>query len=179
MQLLLQGTSSASGLWWLRCQRLNTPLAAPFPAEPNINHWWRKRCLQGEKGSKSQQMICCSAHPKSLVFSYRKAAGNLSILKREGEDNSRFDESWWQLLYTAEVGRARIIGAVLPLKVLKSLLLETPDLRQTVPRSAGSWWPLPIHRSQDREPRVGGGCWSAPRLSLPESLCLWPLNNTF
>lgn len=116
----------------------------------NINQCWRKCCLQREREeARANRWFAALLILNPWYLTHRKAAGNLTILKGEAVNNSRLDESWWQLLYTAKMGKVGIIRAVPPLKVLKSLLLETPDLRETILRSAGSRRPLLIYRSRD------------------------------
>lgn len=68
-------------------------------------------------------------------------------------------------------GKVGITRAVPPLKALKSLLLETTNLRQSIPRSTGSRWPLLTNRSQDVWSEVERDCRSAPWLSVPEIWC--------
>lgn len=142
--------SSASSLWRLQGQGLKPPLEASLPVEPNINQCWRKCCLQRDREeARDSRWFAALLILNPWYLTHRKAAGNLTVLKGEGVNNSRVDESWWQLLYTAKMGEMWTIRAVPPLKVLKSLLLEMPDPKETTLRSAGSRWYLLIDRRWD------------------------------
>lgn len=90
--------------------KVETSPVASLPVEPNINHCWRKCCLQREmerqRGeARANRWFAALLILNPWYLTHRKAAGNFTSLKEEGMNNSRSDESWWQLLYAAKMGK--------------------------------------------------------------------------